>query len=393
MTITIVGLGPGDPALLTRQAWELLSSAEEVYLRTGRHPTVAGLPAAVVMHTFDSLYQEASDFASVYASITARVLALAKRPQGVIYAVPGHPLVGEATVMALLEQAPAQGLPVKIVAGLCFIEPVLTALKVDGMTGLQVADALDVALRLHPPLNPDAPALLGQLYSRELAGDVKLTLMNQYPDEHPLHLVHAAGTTQERVEHIPLYALDHSQQIGHLTALYIPPLPQASGLESFQETIARLRGPGGCPWDQQQTHQSLRRGLLEETAEVLDALDANDMNALCEELGDLLLHVVMQAQIATEEGDFSTADVIAGIESKIRRRHPHIFGQVQVSGVEQVLANWEAIKKGERETAEKTQSVLDRVPFALPALAQGLGLADLNPDEIEVLWRQAQGAE
>ncbi len=372
MAITIVGLGPGDPALLTREAWDVLACAQEVYLRTGRHPSVVGLPQTVVLHTFDALYEAADDFGQVYGAIVERVLELGRRPDGVVYAVPGHPLIGEATVTALLDRAAGEGIPVRIVAGLSFIEPVLTALQVDGMTGLQVADALELAGRLHPALNPDAPALLGQLYSRELSGDVKLTLMNQYPDEHPVHLVHAAGTADEKVESIPLHALDHSPHISHLTALFLPPLPYSGGFESFQETIARLRGPGGCPWDQQQTHQSLGQGLLEETAEVLDALDTDDMDALCEELGDLLLHIVMQAQIATEDGDFTAADVIAGIEAKIRRRHPHVFGKTKVSGVGEVLANWDAIK---REEKGKENSTLAAVPKAMPALARADAMA------------------
>jgi len=334
MAITIVGLGPGDPALLTRQAWDTLSDTDEVFLRTGQHPTVAGLPDGVVIHTFDSVYEQSGDFADVYAAITARVLALGRRPRGVVYAVPGHPLVGEGTVTALLQQATAEGQPVTIVAGLSFIGPVL-----------------------------------GQLYSREVAGDVKLTLMNQYPDQHLVHLVHAASTAEEQVDTVPLHALDHCQSIGHLTTLYVPPLPQRSGFEGFQETIARLRGPGGCPWDQEQTHQSLGQGLLEETAEVMDALEANDMDALCEELGDLLLHIVMQAQIATEDGDFTAADVIAGIEAKIRRRHPHVFGRALASTVEQVCANWDAIKRRERGLQEE-RSVLETVPASLPALAR-----------------------
>jgi tetrapyrrole methylase family protein/MazG family protein len=373
MAITIVGLGPGDPALLTRQAWDTLSDSDEVFLRTGQHPTVAGLPDGLVIHAFDSMYEQSGGFADVYAAITARVLALGRRKRGVIYAVPGHPLVGEATVTALLQQAAAERLPVKIVAGLSFIGPVLAALQIDGMDGLQVADALEVALCLHPALNPDAPAMLGQLYCREVAGDVKLTLMNQYPDQHLVHLVHAASTAEEQVDTVPLHALDHCQSIGHLTTLYVPPLPQRSGFEGFQETIARLRGPGGCPWDQEQTHQSLGPGLLEETAEVMDALDANDMDALCEELGDLLLHIVLQAQIATEDGDFTAADVIAGIEAKIRRRHPHVFGRATASTVEQVCANWDAIKRRERGSQEE-RSALDGVPASLPALARAAAL-------------------
>lgn len=285
MTITIVGLGPGDPALLTRQAWDVLSGADVLFARTKRHPTLAGLPASVKVHSFDALYEEADCFATVYSAITTRILALGRRPEGVIYAVPGHPMIGEATVLAILDRAPAEQIEVRIVDGLSFVEPVLTALKVDGMAGLQVLDALDLANALHPPIHPDGPALVGQLYSRDLAGDVKLTLMNLYPDEHSVHLVHKAGTVDELVESIPLYALDHSVHIAHLTSLYLPPLPVTSGFSSFQDTIARLRGPEGCPWDRQQTHQSLAAGLVEETAEVLDALDANDMEALCEELG------------------------------------------------------------------------------------------------------------
>ncbi len=369
MAITIVGLGPGNPDLLTRQAWEILSQAGEVYLRTSEHPTVAGLPAGMAVNAFDSVYQESDDFATVYRTIVRRVLALGQRPEGVVYGVPGHPLVGEATVTALLKEAPAAGLSVRLIDGLSFIEPVLTALQVEAMTGMQVVDSLDVALSLHPPLNPDAPALLGQLYSRELAGDVKLTLMNEYPEDHPVYLVHGAGTAEEHVEFLRLYALDHSRRIAHLSSAYLPALPQTSGLARFRETVARLRGPGGCPWDQQQTHQSLAQGLVEEAAEVLDALAADDMPALREELGDLLLHIVMQTLIATEDGDFTMADVIAGIEAKIRRRHPHVFGEGQVSGVEQVLANWDAIKQGERHPAQG-QSLLDGLPVSLSALSQ-----------------------
>lgn len=369
MTITIVGLGPGNPDLLTREAWEVLSRAGEVYLRTSQHPTAEGLPAGLAVRTFDSVYQDSDDFDDVYGSIVERVLELGQRPGGVVYCVPGHPLVGEATVTGLLEKAAAAGLGVRIVNGLSFVEPVLTALLVDGMAGLQVVDALDVALSLHPPLNPDAPALLGQLYSKELAGDVKLTLMNEYPEEHQVHLIHSAGNSDQHVELIPLYALDHSHRISHLTALYVPALPRISGLERFQDTVAQLRGPDGCPWDQEQTHQSLARGLIEETAEVVEALDADDMPALCEELGDLLLHLAMQTQLAAEDGDFTMADVIAGIDSKLRRRHPHVFGGEHVSGVAQVLVNWDEIKQRERHT-EKDAQLFEGIPASLSALAQ-----------------------
>lgn len=372
MGITVVGLGPGDPRHLTREAWEVFLETREVWLRTSRHPTVAGLPPHLTLHSFDALYESAEDFASVYRAIAGEVLRLGRRPEGVVYAVPGHPLVGESTVQQLLAGASAAGLAVRIVAGLSFVEVALTALGLDALgsdragPGLQVVDGIEVAAGHHPPLNPDLPALIGQVYSRALAGDLKLVLMNQYPDEHPVALIHAAGTADERVVRLPLFELDR-QEVGHLTSLYVPPLPPVSGFEGFQETVAHLRAPDGCPWDREQTHESLRANLLEEAYEAAAAIDASDMEGLREELGDLLLQVVLQTQIATEEGDFRMAEVIAGIDAKLKRRHPHVWGDRTVATQREVLAQWEHLKHEERSGQG---SLLDGVPRALPALLQ-----------------------
>ena len=392
--ITIVGLGPGNPAHLTLEAQQVLERASELYLRTNRHPTVPSLPAHLTLHSFDFLYERAADFAEVYEGIVERVLALGQRPEGVVYAVPGHPLVGEATVQRILEKARIRGIEVRIVAGLSFVEPVLTALGLDALDGLQIVDALDLAVRHHPPLNPDLPALVGQLYGRDVASAVKLTLMNGYPAEHPVTLVRGAGTDEEWTRTLPLYELDRVDDVDHLTTLYLPPLPVVSGMESFQDTIARLRAPGGCPWDRKQTHRSLRPNLLEETYEVLTAIDRDDMPALCEELGDLLLQIALHAQIAVEEGEFSLADVVAGIDAKIKRRHPHVFGDVRVNGVADVMHNWEEIKREERaERGENEEhSMLDGVPTTLPALARAQSLQrraarmGFDWEDVEGVW-------
>jgi tetrapyrrole methylase family protein/MazG family protein len=303
----------------------------------------------------------------VYAAIVERVLSLAKRPAGVVYGVPGHPLVGEATVRELMTQAQDEGVSVRIVAGLSFIEPVLTALEIDALSGLQLCDALDLAAHDHPPLNPDLPALVGQLYGRPLAADVKLTLMNQYPDDHPVALVHAAGTLDQRVARLPLYELDRQSDLAHLTTLYVPPCPGVGSFEGLQDTVAHLRAPEGCPWDREQTHQSLRSELLEETYEVLDAIEADDVAALREELGDLLLQILLHTQIAIEAGDFRMVEVINGIDAKLKHRHPHVWGERAVAGTQEVLRRWEELKREERG-AER--SILDGVPQALPALQQ-----------------------
>ncbi len=362
--ITILGLGPGDWSHLTLEAREALESAEEVYLRTKRHPIVASLPKGLVAHSFDHLYEKLETFEEVYEEIAAQVLALGQREEGVIYAVPGHPLVGEESVRRILAMAKEKGIPLRIVAGLSFLEPVFTCLNLDPLAGLQIVDATELAARYHPNLDPDLPALVGQLYSRAIAADVKLTLMNLYPHDHPVTLVKGAGTDGERVWTLPLYELDRQEGIDDFTCLYIPPLPSPSSLATLHDIIAHLRAPDGCPWDREQTHRSLRPNLLEEAYEVLEALDAEDPDKLREELGDLLLQIVLHAQIAAEAGEFTLVEAMEGIIAKLKRRHPHVFGEVEVEGVGEVLRNWERIKREEGKG-----SMLAAIPAHLPALA------------------------
>lgn len=373
MSITIIGLGPGDPELLTRRAWRLLSEASEVYFRTLRHPGVDALPTAV-RHSFDRWYDEADNFDTLYARIAEEIVRLGARAEGVVYAVPGHPLVGETTVSLILALAQERGVLYEIIDGLSFIEPMLGAVALDPLKGAQIYDAETIAHMHHPPLNPDVPALLAQVYSRAVASDVKLTLSNQYPDDHPLVLVQGAGTPSARTESIKLYELDR-RAVDHLTSVYVPPLRQRGSFEYFQEIIAHLRAPEGCPWDRKQTHESLREYLLEETYEVLDAIDSGNPDQLMQELGDLLLQIVLHSQIAVEAGEFSMADVIAYVAAKMIRRHPHVWGDVQANHPDQVHANWDKIKAQERAAEgqpETPPSALDGIPLALPALAAGL---------------------
>lgn len=369
--ITLLGLGPGDPAKLTREAWEVLAAADEVWLRTAQHPAVQGFPASLQVHSFDWLYESSEAFEEVYRTIIERIMELGERPQGVVYAVPGNPFVAEATTLEIAARARARAIPLRVVHGISFLEPVWAALNVDPYPRFFLMDALELSQHHVPPFPPDTPVLVAQLYSRLVAAEVKMTLNALYPDEHPAYLVHAAGTADEYVEALALYEIDRSDRIGVMTALYLPPLGENTSLESFQEIVARLRAPDGCPWDRQQTHQSLASHLLEETYETLDAIEAGDPLKLREELGDLLLQVVLHAQIAFEEGDFTMADVLQGISKKIIRRHPHVFGDVEIRDVQGVLQNWERLKQAEREeNGEVEHSALDGVPHALPALLQ-----------------------
>jgi tetrapyrrole methylase family protein / MazG family protein len=374
MAITIVGLGPGDGRLLTREVWQLLSEAPLVYLRTGQHPAVADLPPSVQQVTFDTVYDNAATFNEVYEQIVAEILRLgreaASKDSTIIYAVPGHPYVGEATVRSIIESAADEGLPLTVLPGLSFVEPTLAAVGADGLEGLQLFDAIELAGYNHPPLNPNVPLLLGQVYSRLLAGELKLALMALYPDDHVVVLVHGAGTESQHCEYTPLYTIDRSHRTGHLTSLYVPPLPYTASLAGLAETVATLRGPEGCPWDQEQTPQSMRADFQEEVAEALEALDKQDSAGLLEELGDVLYHLVMQAQMASESGDFTLTEVIAAIDAKLKRRHPHVWGDWQVSDSAEVVHNWHQLKQHEKGITGAAVSVLDNIPYTLPALAR-----------------------
>ena len=373
--ITLMGLGPGDPELLTRQAWAWLENISEIYVRTRQHPTVEGFPASLKVVSFDDLYETNERFEDVYARIVEAVLELGQRPGGVTYAVPGHPFVAEATCPEIARRARELGISIRVIEGLSFLEPTYTALGLDPFPHQALVDALELA-SLHTPSFPaDQPALIAQLYSREVASDVKLTLNAVYPDSHPVRLVHAAGTPAQVVEDLKLYEIDRSAHTGLLTTLYLPPLDTETSVEGFQEIVAHLRAPDGCPWDKEQTLDTMGPYLVEEAYEALSAIEEGDVESVREELGDLLLNILMTAQIASEEGDFTFAEVVQGIHRKIVRRHPHVFGEVQVENAAGVLLNWERLKEAERKdksqkNEEEVKGMLDGIPKAFPALMQ-----------------------
>lgn len=369
--ITIIGLGPGNPDLLTRQVWQILQNAPEIYLRTKQHPVVDSLPERLVVHSFDVLYDSLETFEQVYQQIIETILHLGRRPEGVIYAVPGHPLIAEATAPEIIKRAKEEDISVNVIDGLSFIEPVFTALGLDPFPQTVLVDALQLAVSHTPPFPTGVPALIAQIHSRAVASDVKLTLNSLYPDEHPVTLVHAAGTDRQIIEQARLFEIDRSEHIGLLSCLYVPPMEAETSFESFLEVVAHLRAPDGCPWDREQTHQSLRSDLIEETYEAVSAIDTDDPANMCEEFGDLILLILLQTQIASDNGEFNITDVLRGINIKIVRRHPHVFGDVHIKDEQALLKNWEKLKEAERQDKGNTEkSLLDGVALALPALVQ-----------------------
>ncbi len=188
-------------------------------------------------------------------------------------------------------------------------------------------------------------------------------LREEYPETHPLTLVRG-----DAEDSIPLADLNTADVDG-AAYLIIPPLPEQYAFETFQNTIAILRGPHGCPWDKKQTHRTLRNYLLEETYELLDALDRENRDAVLEEMGDVLLQLVLHAQIACDEHDFTMGDVIAHINDKMIFRHEHVFGSPESIDPDQVSVRWEKLKQKERAKAHKTGGPLDGIPTAMPSLA------------------------
>ncbi|MFQ5942947.1 MAG: nucleoside triphosphate pyrophosphohydrolase [Anaerolineales bacterium] len=250
----------------------------------------------------------------------------------------------------------------------------LSTLVLDPSQGITVISSNQLAAAYFPPINPDLGVLVLDFESDELTQQAYSLLRRLYPPDHQLVVVlDLDGATQT-------LSLDDLAIEAKALALYVPPTNELSSFESLQGTVAHLRAPEGCPWDQEQTHQSLRKHLLEEAYEALEALDDANLDGLQEELGDLLLQILMHVQIAQEEGNFKMSDVVAGIQSKLIRRHPHVFGDVEVTDVDEVLTNWEHFK-----SEEKNNGPLEGVPRSLPALAQSAELQD-RASRVGFVW-------
>ncbi|PEE44366.1 nucleoside triphosphate pyrophosphohydrolase [Bacillus pseudomycoides] len=365
--ITILGLGAGELDQLTMGVYRKIKEADHMYVRTKEHPVIEELEKEGVKYTaFDDVYESHDTFEIVY-EIIANTLIEQAQGADIIYAVPGHPLVAERTVQLLLRKGETKQIEVRIEGGQSFLDPMFASLKIDPIEGFQLIDATSfergqLELRQH--------LIFCQVYDAFVASEVKLTLMEMLPDEYEVYIVTAAGTSFEQVKKVPLYMLDHETELNNLTSVYVPPVTERASLyqqfDVLREIIAELRGPNGCPWDKKQTHQSLKKYLIEETYEVLEAIDEEDDDHLIEELGDVLLQVMLHAQIGEDEGWFSVDDIIRTLSEKMVRRHPHVFGDIDVENAEEVVLNWEEIKK--QEKGHVRESALTGIPKSLPQL-------------------------
>jgi tetrapyrrole methylase family protein/MazG family protein len=381
--IVVVGLGPAGPDLITAGTLARLASADRRVLRTTRHPAAA---AVGKVSSFDHVYDAEPTLEAVYRRIVAELLAMAHEMGSgeLVYAVPGSPVVAERTVELLVAHAAEGGAPlghdeveieIEIVPSLSFLDLAWVRLGIDPIArAVRVVDGqrfeIDAA-------GQRGPLLVAQCDSATVLSDVKLALDAGIDpclsSDAVVVVLQRLGLPDEAVFEVPWVELDRVEA-DHLTSLYVPELvaPVAGEVQAFVELVATLRAE--CPWDREQTHESLRRHLLEESYEVLEAIDQLDVEAaegyehLEEELGDLLFQIVFHTTLATEAGQFTLADVARTVNDKLRLRHPHVFGDVEVSGADDVVANWEQIKKLEKGR----ESVFDGIPDALPALLYAL---------------------
>ncbi|MCY3861562.1 MAG: SAM-dependent methyltransferase [bacterium] len=374
--VIVAGLGPAGPGLITGEVLEAIGQTSRRFVRTRRHPAAAAVEPA---ESFDEVYEQASSFEDVYRAIVERLAAEAGAGDAegdVLYAVPGSPLVAERTV-ELLRSAP--GVELEVLAGLSFADLVWDRLGVDPLAaGVRLVDGRQFAV---DSAGERGPLLVAQCDAVHVLSDIKLAALaslDRSPGggaEHPVVVLQRLGLPDEQVFEVSWADLDHAVEPDHLTSLYVPELgaPIAREVARFADLAVELRRR--CPWDKEQTHQSLRGHLLEETYEVLEALDGVDPDTLTgyeeleEELGDLLYQIVFHSVLAAEAGQFTLADVAQGIHDKLKSRHPHVFGpsdsnRSDPDSADEVLVNWEAIKRDQKGR----DSVMDGIPPGLPAL-------------------------
>jgi tetrapyrrole methylase family protein/MazG family protein len=362
--VHILGLGPGPVGLITLETMELLEAADEVMVRTVKHPCIDELLArGVSVRAMDHYYEAAESMEEVYVAIASEVVREAEAQGEVFYATPGFPLVAERAVQLIL----AEDVEVMIHPAVSFLEDLLALLRFDPVDGLSLLEADRLIAGGYAILDPRVATIISQVDSRLKASDVKLVLLEVYPASHEIKVVR-----EERVEEIALEELDREERFDHLTSLFVARLPENEifDFQRLADIVARLREPDGCPWDRKQTHESLARHMVEEAHEAVDAIHDGDWEHLSEELGDLLLQVALHAQLGAEEEIFDIRDTLRLIIEKLLRRHPHVFGEAELNTPEEVIARWERIKADERGDT----SVLEGVAQGLPALVYAFKL-------------------
>jgi len=266
------------------------------------------------------------------------------------------------------------------------IANVFETLRLTPPSKLTLLNAQEFTLRHYPPTPPDVDTLILGVDSPEIVMQVKDVLLATYPKEHSVFVVGEGKMKEERLSNLQPSTFD----LNPSTCIFIPSAGEGTSFEAFAEIVAHLRAPDGCPWDKEQTHQTLRKHLLEESYETLSAMDADDIGGMREEFGDLLLQIVLNSYIGYQDNEFNMTEVVKHIYDKIVRRHPHVFGDLELDGVDGVLQNWEKLKEQERGKQKEEKGILDGVSSALPALTQAQEYQD-RAARVGFDWPEVEG--
>lgn len=392
--IDVVGLGPAGLDLVSPLVLRLISEVEHRFVRTRQHPAAVLLDADP---SFDGLYERLDTFAEVYRQIADELIAAARQHGRVLYAVPGSPLVLERTV-ELLRTLDDPTLQVVCHPSISFLDSAWAALGVDPVeAGATLIDGhrFDTQAAGLP-----GPLLVAHCHANHVLADIKISA-DPHPDHPDVTLLHHLGLPDEQVVSVPWFEMDRAIEADHLTSLWIPQVAGGVGRAAthFSAVVERLRAE--CPWDAEQTHRSLRRYLVEESAEAIDALDSFDEDTgdgaaeLVDEFGDLLFQVWLHAQIASETGLFDLVDVLDAVATKLEARHPHVFGDAVAGTAAEARQRWEAAKYAESaaapavtsaaegsaetdgtadaaRTAAGRKSSMDGIPSTLPVLMRAM---------------------
>ncbi|HHW58302.1 MAG TPA: nucleoside triphosphate pyrophosphohydrolase [Clostridia bacterium] len=367
----IVGLGPGLSDSITIGTLTKLEEADKLFLRTEKHPIVSYLKEKeIIFDTFDKMYEKNTVFEKVYEDIAREIINAVKKYRNVVYAVPGHPYVGEKSVEYILNFCKdCADISIEIVPAVSSVDAIIADLKIDPIYGLKIIDALSLDTQ---KLDKRCHNIILQIYDRLVASEIKLKLAEIYGDNYEVTLIKNAGMKKRKIiKTMPIYSIDRISWIDYLTSLYIPPIEglfqEKYDIYDLLEIMKILRSEKGCPWDKEQTHKSLEKYLIEESYEVIDAIEKESDDKIAEELGDVLLQVVFHSQIAAERGTFNFDEVVDGICKKMIGRHPHVFGKEEIKTSKAVLEKWDELKKEEKDLNSYTE-VLKDVPRYMPAL-------------------------
>ncbi len=362
-TLTIVPLS--IPGCLSPAAQDTIRQAKRLFLQTDAHPSAAWIKNEGLSYTaMDDLYENSEDFDALNAAIAARLLC----GEDCVYAVPGRG-VGEAQLSAIRAAAEKAQTTLCLRAGIGYGQAALAALG-ESPDAARVCTAMSFCAG---SIDTRCTLCVEEVDTPLRAGEVKLLLSDAYPDAYPVSLCVMDEQGTYAVHTVPLYMLDRQAASLYFasTVLIVSPASLTAlsrySMEDLLSVMRRLRAPGGCPWDAEQTHASLRKSLLEETYEVLQTIDDEDATGMCEELGDLLLQIVFHVIIEEEKASFTMQDVTSGLVGKLIYRHPHVFGDISVKNADEVLVNWEKLKKKEKHMGTQSE-VMDALPRALPAL-------------------------